>query len=121
MGTLGKDYVVGEVKTIHTPLLTVLRPDNVTQILELNEETSFRKGQESITLADIQVGDHVMVRGVMQNDAFVPKGVIVMNSEQWKRMQELSAQFGSAHPAGSAAAVPESKAEPPVKPQEQPH
>jgi hypothetical protein len=44
MGTLGKDYVVGEVKSIDAPRLTVLRPDNVTQTLELNEETSLRKG-----------------------------------------------------------------------------
>lgn len=121
MGTLGKDYVVGEVKAIDAPLLTVLRPDNVTQILELNEETSLRKGQESITMADIQVGDHVMARGAVQNDIFVPKGVMVMNSEQWKRMQEMGAQYGGPRPTGSAAAAPESKGKPPAKPQEQPH
>ena len=43
------------------PKITVLRPDNVTQTLELNEETSLRKGRESVTMADIQVGDHVFV------------------------------------------------------------
>ena len=121
MGTLGRDYVVGEVKALDAPRLTVLRPDNVTQILELNEETSLRKGQGSITMADIQVGDHVMARGAVQNDIFVPKGVTVINSEHWKRMQEIGAQYGGSRPAGSAAATPESKAEPRAKPQEQPH
>jgi len=59
-GELGKDYVVGEVKSVDAPNLTLLRPDNVTQTLELNEETSLRRGRESITMADIQPGDHVV-------------------------------------------------------------
>jgi hypothetical protein len=119
MGTLGKDYVAGEVKAIDAPRLTVLRPDNVMQTLELNEETSLRKGRESITMADIQVGDHLIARGAVQNDVFVPKGVMVMNPDQWKRMQEMGAQFVGPRPAGSTTA-PDSKTEPPAKPQEQP-
>jgi uncharacterized protein DUF5666 len=81
--TLGKDFVMGEVKSIDAPRLTVMRPDNVTQTLELNEETSLRKGRESITMADIQVGDHVVAHGAVQNEVFVPKGVMVMNAKQW--------------------------------------
>ena len=46
-GTLGKDYVSGEIKSVDAPKLTVLRSDNVTQTLELNEETSMRKGRDS--------------------------------------------------------------------------
>ena len=38
-GVLGQDYVFGEVKSIDAPKLTILRPDNVTQTIELNEET----------------------------------------------------------------------------------
>jgi hypothetical protein len=110
IGTLGKDYVVGEVKSIDAPRLTVLRPDNVTQTLELNEDTSLRKGRESVTMADIQVGDHVMARGAMQNDVFVPKGVMVMNPEQWKRFQEFSSQSNTTKPSGPDA--------PAAKPQE---
>jgi len=88
-GEMGKDFVVGEVKSIDAPKLTVLRPDNLTQTLELNEETSLRRGRESITMADIQVGDHVVVRGGVQNNTFVPKNVMVLSAEQWKRMQEM--------------------------------
>jgi hypothetical protein len=87
-GTLGKDYVVGEVKSIDPPRISVLRSDNVAQTIELNEETSLRKGRESITMADIQVGDHLVARGALQNDLFVPKFVMVIDAEQWKRMQE---------------------------------
>lgn len=106
LGTLGKDYVAGEVKSVEAPKLTVLRPDNVTQTMELNEETTIRKNRESITMADIQVGDHVVARGAVQNDVFVPKGVMVMNAEQRKRMQEMGRQNGPSKPAGDAATPP---------------
>jgi hypothetical protein len=88
-GTLGKDYVVGEIKSIDAPKLTVLLPDNNVQTIELNEETSLRKGRESITMADIHVGDHLFARGGVQNNVFVPKMVVVIDAEQWKRMQEM--------------------------------
>jgi uncharacterized protein DUF5666 len=112
MGTLGKDFVVGEVKAIDPPRLTVLRTDNVTQTLELNEDTSLRRGRESITMADIQVGDHVMARGALQNEVFVPKGVMVMNAEQWKRLQEFAGPGNDAKPAAPPAGAPKSQEHP---------
>ena len=93
-GTMGKDYVVGEVKSVDAPKLTILRVDSVTQTLELNEDTSLRKGRDSITMADIQPGDHIFARGVSANDVFVPKGVNVIPPEQWKRMQEMIGEGG---------------------------
>jgi hypothetical protein len=102
-GELGKDFIIGEVKSIDAPSLTVLRPDNVTQTLELNEDTSLRRGRESITMADIQPGDHVVVRGAVQNNAFVPKNVMVLSLEQWERMEEIRKANGIG-PAGSAPA-----------------
>jgi hypothetical protein len=88
-GTLGKDYVVGEVKSIDAPKLTILRVDSVMQTLELNEETSLRRGRDSVTMADIQPGDHIFARGAVANDVFVPKSVMVIPPEQWNRMREL--------------------------------
>ena len=102
-GELGKDYVVGEVKSVDAPSLTVLRPDNVTQTLDLNEETSLRRGRESITMTDIQPGDHVVVRGAVQNNAFVPKNVMVLSPEQWERMEEIRKANGIG-PAGNSPA-----------------
>jgi hypothetical protein len=112
MGTLGKDFVAGEVKAIDAPRLTVLRTDNVSQTLELNEETSLRKGRESITMADIQVGDHVVARGAVQNDVFVPKGVMVMNADQWNRLQEFAGQTMGAKPVGAQPEAPKSQEHP---------
>jgi hypothetical protein len=88
-GTLGKDYVVGEVKAVDAPKISVLRSDNVTQSIELNEDTSLRKGRDSITMEDVQVGDYLVARGAVRNDVFVPKFVMVIGPEQWKRMQEM--------------------------------
>jgi hypothetical protein len=105
-GTLGKDFVIGEVKSVDSPRLTVLRPDNVTQTLELNEDTTLRKGRESITMADIQVGDHVVAHGGVQNDVFVPKGVMVINAEQWKRMQEMGVLGNAPKAAGPETPAP---------------
>jgi hypothetical protein len=73
----------------------------------LNEETSLRRGRENITIADIKVGDHVMARGAVQNDVFVPKGLMVMSPEQWQRMQEMMVSGGNgAKPSGTEAPSP---------------
>lgn len=106
-GELGKDYVFGEVKSVDAPKITVLRSDNVTQTLELNEETSLRKGRESVTMADIQPGDHVFVRGGVQNNAFVPKMVMVIGPEQWKWMQEMGMTPGAAKPPADTKHPPQ--------------
>jgi hypothetical protein len=99
--------VIGEVKTIDPPRLTVMRTDNVSQTLELNEETSLRRGRESITMADIQTGDHVIARGAVENNVFVPKNLTVVSPEQWKRMQEMMAGAGpGAPPAPNLPAAP---------------
>jgi uncharacterized protein DUF5666 len=88
VGTLGKDFVLGEVKAVDPPSITVMRTDNVKQTFELNEDTSLHKGRDAITMADIQVGDHVFARGALQDNQFVPKNVGVISPEMWKRMQE---------------------------------
>ena len=109
LGELGKDYVAGEIKSVDAPKLTVLRADNVTQTIELTEESSLRKGRESITMADIQPGDHLFARGAMQNNVFVPKNVMILSAEQWQRMQEMNArrrngEGGPASPQPNATA-----------------
>ena len=103
-GEMGKDFVAGVVKSVDAPKLTVLRADNITQTLEFNEDTSLRRGRESITMADIQPGDHIVVRGGLQNNTFVPKAVILLSAEQWERMQQFAqGRAGQAGNAPSAA------------------
>jgi hypothetical protein len=112
-GALGKDYVAGEVKSVDAPKISVLRTDNVTQTIELNEDTSLRKGRESITMADVQPGDHLVARGAMQDNVFVPKFVMVIAPEQWKRMQEMG---GMRQGGGPANAGPGGASQKPAEP-----
>ena len=112
-GTLGKDYVAGEVKAVDPPRISVLRSDNVKQTIELNEDTSLRKGRDAITMADVQVGDHLVAHGGMQDNVFVPKFVMVIGPEQWKRMQEMGGmRSGGSMGAGHPGSAPK-PAEPP--------
>jgi hypothetical protein len=106
-GVLGQDYVAGEIKTIDAPKLTILRTDNVTQTIELDENTSLRKGRDSITMSDIQPGDHVFVRGGMVNNAFQPRNVMIVSPEQWQRMQQ-NGMTGAGGANGQAPKPPQS-------------
>jgi hypothetical protein len=74
---LGKKFIAGEVKSINETKLTIARPDGVNQEVEVDENTSFRRGNESITLPDIKVGDFVRGPGELKNDVFVPKELAV--------------------------------------------
>lgn len=70
---MGKKYILGTVKAINETKLTIARTDGQTQDIEVDENTSFRKSRDSITLPDIKVGDFVMARGEIKNNVFVPK------------------------------------------------
>jgi hypothetical protein len=70
---MGKQFIAGEVKAIDGTKLTIARPDGQAQTIEVDENTSFRKARESITLPDIKVGDHVFGRGAVNSaGVFVP-------------------------------------------------
>jgi len=73
----GKKFIFGEVRAINETKLTIARPDGPTLDIEVDENTSFKKGAESITLPDIKVGDFVRGRGQVKNNVFVPTELIV--------------------------------------------
>ena len=99
---LGKTYIAGKVTAIDpdNARMTVMRPDGVSQTIGFDETTSFKRGRvgrggggfggggfgggdagaanaptasgESITLADIKIGDSVGGTGSVKNGVFVP-------------------------------------------------
>ncbi|HZL28717.1 MAG TPA: hypothetical protein VFC39_19485 [Acidobacteriaceae bacterium] len=94
---LGKTYISGRVTAIDLDNLkmTLMRPDGVSQTIGFDESTSFKRGGrmgrggvaaggagaaamapaeggESITLADIKVGDNVAGTGSLKGGVFVP-------------------------------------------------
>jgi len=70
---LGKKFIAGEVKAIHETTLTIARPDGQSQDIQVDENTSFRRGQESITLPDIKAGEFVRGPGELKDGVFVAK------------------------------------------------
>jgi hypothetical protein len=136
---LGKTYITGKVTAIDDVKVTVMRPDNVSQVIEVDETTSFRKGGrrgagamvmeggspvaigpagasgaagtggggESITLADVKVGDVVAGQGGIKHGVFVPTTLTVlppgaMGPRGGRRGGEAAATTpASAAPAGA--------------------
>jgi len=114
---LGKVFIVGKVTSIDELKLTILRPDGVTQVIAVDESTSFRRGGrqlqsaidgvgpavvnpspaaggpmetsgESITLADIKVGDNVMGKGELKSGVFVPSQLGIGDPTRRHRRQD---------------------------------
>lgn len=67
----GKTWTAGVVQSIDGTNIVIKRPDNVTQTIAVDENTSFRKRRDDITLADIKVGDNVNARGALQSGSFL--------------------------------------------------
>lgn len=84
---MGKQFIAGEVKAINGTQLTIARPDGVSQTITVDENTSFKKQNESITLADVKVGDHVFGRGELKSDVFVPATLNVGQPGMMRRGQ----------------------------------
>lgn len=118
---LGKVYITGKITAIDmdNAKLTVMRPDHVSQVIQADEGTSFRRGGrreqpsvteapaagalpsgESITLADVKVGDLVMGRGAVKNGFFVPTELRVMDASARGLMQ--GRRRGAAAPPNAA-------------------
>lgn len=67
----GKTWTAGVVQSIDGTNIVIKRPDNVAQTVAVDENTSFRRRREDITLLDIKPGDNVTARGVLQNGGFL--------------------------------------------------
>jgi hypothetical protein len=158
---MGKTYITGKVTAIDLDglKLTIERSDGVSQVIAVDEQTSFKRGGrgmaamasgagvmdvpggqargngggtsagngssgESITFADVKVGDSIAGRGGLKNGIFVPTELGVMNPGgmgQRRRRADGAAEgaMGSAAAAGStppAAAATTPAATPPTTP-----
>jgi hypothetical protein len=75
----GKTWLQGRVTAINETEVTLLGiNDNAAHTFVANEDTTFRKRREPITLADVQVGDMVRVEGAVKDGVFVASSVAVM-------------------------------------------
>jgi preprotein translocase subunit YajC len=75
----GKTWIMGKVTAINELKVTLQGgPDNATHTFVADENTTFRKRRDPITLGDIQVGDMVRAEGAIKNGAFLATAVAVM-------------------------------------------
>ena len=128
---LGKEYIAGRVTAIDMDALklTVLRPDGVSQVIGVDEGTSFKRGgrqmaamingsgemgsgsgqnngadSESITLADVKVGDSIAGRGGLKSGIFVPAELRVMNRASMRQRRRTVDGGSNAAPASTPPA-----------------
>ncbi len=75
----GKTWIQGKVKAIDGVKVTLLGAiDNTAHAFVADENTTFRKRREPITLADIQLGDMVRADGAIKDGVFTAATVNVM-------------------------------------------
>jgi hypothetical protein len=75
----GKTWMAGKVTAIDGVKVTILgMNDNTAHTFVADENTTFRKRREPITLGDIQVGDAVRVEGAVKDGAFLATTVNAM-------------------------------------------
>ena len=102
----GKTWLMGRVTAINETKVTLTGSlDNAAHTFVADENTTFRKRRDPITLADIQVGDMVRVEGAVKDGVFTAATVNSM---------------GGPPPPGSAAVPrnPASPGPPPPPPQQ---
>jgi preprotein translocase subunit YajC len=75
----GKTWVMGKVTAIHDLKITIERAgDKQAQIVAVDENTSFRKRREDVTLADVKVGDTISAQGALHADTFLATNLRIM-------------------------------------------
>lgn len=75
----GKTWLMGRVTAINDVKVTLDDgPDHTPHTFVADENTTFRKRRDPITLGDIQVGDMVRVEGVVKGSSFLAASVVVM-------------------------------------------
>jgi hypothetical protein len=75
----GKTWVMGKVTAIHDLKIIIERAgDKHLQTLEVDENTSFRKRREDVTLADVKVGDMISAEGALHADTFLATTLRIM-------------------------------------------
>ncbi|RRA48616.1 hypothetical protein [Acidipila sp. EB88] len=87
----GKTWLAGTVTAKHGTELVIKRPDGVVNTVVVDEDTSFRKRHQSITLPDIQVGDGMTATGTSTKTAFTAKVLTVVDAaeiREWSRLKD---------------------------------
>ena len=109
----GKTWVAGKVTAINELKITIERiNDKQVQVVAVDENTSFRKRREDVTLADVKVGDFISAQGALHADTFVATALRVMppgTGGPGEGHPHGAGPGGQASPPGPAAPGPPSQ------------
>ena len=79
----GKTWLMGKVTAVDGVKITLEGSlDKTAHAVVADENTTFRKRRDPITLADVQTGDMVRVEGSVKEGAFVATAITVMGPPQ---------------------------------------
>jgi hypothetical protein len=79
----GKTWLMGKITAVDGVKVTLIGAvDNTAHSFVADENTTFRKRREPITLADLAVGDSVRVEGAVKDGAFLATTVNAMGAPQ---------------------------------------
>ena len=134
---MGKTWISGRVTAIADLKLTILRSDKVVQVITVDEDTSFKRGGrgmralmqgdgviapplagaggsesggESITLADLKVGDQVAGQGSIKSGVFVPVTLVVADpAARHRREGAEQSPAAQTQPGAASGPAPEPK------------
>lgn len=74
----GKTWLRGKITAIDETRVSITGMDGKPATIMLDENTSLKKRRDSITLADVKVGDIVIARGAIKEGSFVATDFNVM-------------------------------------------
>lgn len=95
----GKTWLAGRITAVDGVKVTIQGgPGNASHSFTADENTTFRKRRDPITLADMQVGDAVRVEGTVKDGAFVAASVAVMSPQSRPEPGSEPQQASPAHP-----------------------
>ena len=99
----GKTWVAGKVTNVHELRITIERADDKrAQVVTVDENTSFRKRRESVTLGDVKVGDFITAQGALHTDVFLASTLRVVTAKE----AADTMGFGHPHSSGQSPVPP---------------
>jgi hypothetical protein len=109
MADFGKTWMAGKVTAIDGTkiTITVQKPGQAqpgSSTFTVDETTSFKKGREDVTLADLKAGDYVMGRGKLKDGTFVPTELTIRSPGEHRGPGGPGGPGGTGGPSGSNAA-----------------
>jgi len=104
----GKTWLAGRITAIDGTRITIEgMVDHTPHVIAVDENTSFRRRRDSITLADIQPGQQLQAEGAMKDGAFLATTVTSQVRDQNRDQNRNQPREPAAGPPNTAPSSPQ--------------